>query len=120
MRYFSVLFALTLGSPALAADNCASQSSTHAINACAQQDYEAADRALNAEYAKLRARLPAAAKAGLLAEQRAWLKARDPNCRKELESEQGGTIWTSMYLACQAEATRERTQQLRKWKAEKP
>jgi uncharacterized protein YecT (DUF1311 family) len=117
MRHLPVLFALVLGSSAIAADNCASQSSTPAINACAQQDYEAADRALNAEYAKTRARLPAAAKAKLLAEQRTWLKARDPDCKKELENEQGGTIWTSLYLACQAEATRERTQQLRTWKA---
>lgn len=118
MRYFSVLFVVLVGQSALAADKCGSQGSTHAINACAQQDYEAADRALNAEYLKTRARLPAPAKAKLLAEQRAWVKARDPNCKEELESEQGGTIWTSMYLGCLAQATRERTLQLRKWKIE--
>jgi uncharacterized protein YecT (DUF1311 family) len=118
MRYFSVLLAVALGSPAIAADKCDSQGSTHAINACAQQDYEAADRVLNAEYKKTRARLPAAARAKLLVEQRAWVKARDPRCKEELESEQGGTIWASMYLECQAEATRERTLQLRKWKAD--
>ena len=98
----------------------ASENNTHAINACAQQDYEAADRALNVEYRKTRARLPALAQAVLLAEQRAWLKARDPDCQQALESEEGGSIWTSLYTHCLAEATRERTAQLRTWKRKTP
>ena len=122
MRHSFILLALLAGPPALAGEHfsprqCASQSSTPVINACAQQDYDAADRNLNAEYKKLRTRLPSASRATLLDQQRAWLKARDPRCKAALESEEGGTIWTSMYTTCLADATRERTYQLRHWKS---
>ena len=125
MRQLFILLALLTGQAALANDKlasekCPSQSSTHAINACAQQDYDAADRALNAAYKKARATLVATEKAALLAEQRAWLKARDPRCKQAFESEEGGSIWTSLYTTCLADATRERTAQLRNWKKKTP
>ena len=119
MRSLSILFAMTLALPALAAADCGRQTSTHAINACAQQEFDVADHALNAEYKKLRARLAAPDKERLLAEQRAWIKGRDPQCREDLEADQGGTIWTSLYLECQAQATRDRTAQLRHWISKK-
>ncbi len=125
MRHLLMLLALLTSQPSLANDKnasakCVAPDSTHAINACAQQDYDAADRALNVEYKKTRARLPAPAQAELLVEQRAWLKARDPNCKRTFESEEGGSIWTSLYTNCLADATRERTAQLRNWKRKTP
>ena len=115
MRHLPLFLALLIGQAALAAAPCDPSGGTPAVDFCAQQDYEAADRALNAQYKKTRARLPAAAKGKLLAEQRAWIKARDPACTARLKNEEGGTIWTSMFSECQAEATRERTAQLRNW-----
>ena len=122
MRCLAIFLALLVGHAALAIarpqpPDCGHTHSTPELNECEHKLYEAADRELNSEYKKTRARLPAAAQARLLAEQRAWIKNRDPKCRKELQGEDGGTIWTSLYSICQADATRERTLQLRSWQA---
>ena len=120
MRYLAIFLALLVGHQALAANgpkapNCGDTHSTPELNACEHKLYEAADRVLNSEYKKTRARLPPAAQERLLEEQRAWIKNRDPRCREELRGEEGGTIWTSLYTICLADATRERTRALRTW-----
>jgi uncharacterized protein YecT (DUF1311 family) len=122
LHVLAIILTLLVGNPALAAANpqppsCATTHSTPELNACEHKHFEAADRVLNSEYKKTRARLPASAQAQLLEEQRAWLKGRDLACKEALQSEEGGTIWTSLYTICRADATRARTKQLRSWQA---
>ena len=70
-----------------------------------KRDWQRAKRASDPDY-----------RANDRAAQRAWLKARDPACRLLLKEDEGYTIWPSEFDNCRAEASRERTAQLRTWK----
>lgn len=96
--------------------HCNPEGSGPEINACAREDSARADRELNRIYKALKARLAVGDRARLVADQRAWLKARDPACRLLLKADEGYTIWPSEFDNCRAEASRERTAQLRAWK----
>ena len=54
--------------------------------------------------------LAPAARAALRTEQRAWLKQRDPTCRKRIEGM--GSLAPLEYSACQKELTDKRVRQL--------
>ena len=87
------------------------------LNVCALQDYRKADAALNRSYMQLMESLPEEKQAELREQQRAWLKARDPQCEKETADSKGGSIWPLEYHGCLEEATRKRTGELSRWKA---
>lgn len=95
--------------------SCDLNGSTPEINACAIQDFENADRTLNSEYTRLRRSLTASEQTKLQKEQRVWLKSRDVECEALLKGDEGGSIWTSEFYTCIAEATRNRVDSLRTW-----
>jgi uncharacterized protein YecT (DUF1311 family) len=80
------------------------------LNACAAQDFKASDDRLNERYKALMGALAPAARAALRTEQRAWLKQRDPTCRKRIEGM--GSLAPLEYSACQKELTDKRVRQL--------
>lgn len=108
--------------------NCADPQVQMEMNWCAGQDYEAADRELNAQWALTRAamrardaewaQLGSADKrvgwaASLLEAQRGWLRYRDAHCALEGYEARGGSLEPLLILTCKAELTRARTRQLK-------
>lgn len=86
------------------------------MNACAERDFETADREPNFTYKQLMSSIPATKKKELLKEQRAWLKTRDPKCREEANDEaEGGSMWAILYQSCRATATQSRIKILKQW-----
>lgn len=113
--------------PAFAADapriDCAQATSTVEINFCADKDYQVADKALNAAYAKALADVrkrggekPYDAKSyedAFRNAQRAWLAYRDAECKDLVAQEwSGGTGTTAAVLGCLTRKTAERTKEL--------
>jgi uncharacterized protein YecT (DUF1311 family) len=104
--------------------DCANASSTVEMNFCADKDFQAADKALNAAYEAAVANIktrelekPYDAKsfeAALRAAQRAWVAYRDADC-KDLTAQEwsGGTGTTSAVLGCMTEKTMQRTKDLK-------
>jgi len=110
-----------LALPAMALD-CADPTTQREMTACAAQDWQAADAALNAEYKRAMARardydagaLPdhAGAVAALKSAQRAWIGFRDGHCAAESFAWKGGSAEAMIVSACLAQLTRDRTRQL--------
>jgi uncharacterized protein YecT (DUF1311 family) len=88
--------------------------SQQAMNRCAGDAFERADKALNAQWAKVLAAYgdDAEAKKLLLDGQRAWLTYRDTTCALSAFDSRGGSIWPLINSMCLAQLTRERTAQL--------
>lgn len=82
------------------------------MNMCQQQDYEAADRQLNAAYRALTAKIDAEAKALLVDAQRAWIAFRDKECKYEAAPNEGGSIYPLIYAGCLTQLTKTRTKEL--------
>jgi len=87
------------------------------MNACAKRDYEAADKELNCVYGQLMRTLTPTKQKKLQKEQRAWLKERDPKCRKEANDEaEGGSMWPMLFDSCRETSTKARIKQLKQLK----
>ncbi len=86
------------------------------MNACAHQDYEKADKALNEAYAAVVAIHKNDNEAiGLLkSAQRSWIKFRDAECEFETIDSKGGSIRPLLRSQCLTGLTEARTRQLRK------
>lgn len=114
-----------VSAPALAeaALDCTSPQTQSDMTVCAGQDYDKADKELNAEYQKLRKVLAerdkAADEAGkgateaLVAAQRAWVAFRDANCDFHGFQARGGTMEPMLIASCLADMSRERATELR-------
>jgi uncharacterized protein YecT (DUF1311 family) len=89
--------------------------SQQGMNRCAAEAYERADKALNAQWAKVMAAYKDEKDAEklLLDAQRAWLKYRDAHCQADAYENLGGSIWPMINSGCMADLTRQRTQELR-------
>lgn len=118
--------ALTFAQPAAADDpiDCAKAESTVEMNFCADKEYQAADKALNAAYASAlkftRARnleKPYDAKSfeeALRGAQRAWIAYRDADCKDVVAQVwTNGTGATSAILQCMTDKTQRRTKELK-------
>jgi uncharacterized protein YecT (DUF1311 family) len=126
-RIFSaILLSFLIGPGPAHAQNidCAKASSTVEMNFCAEKDFQAADRDLNAAYtaalASIRTRdleKPYDAKtfeAAMRVSQRAWLAYRDSDCKGLVAQEwSGGSGATSAILGCMTEKTIQRTKDLK-------
>lgn len=120
------LASLASVAPAMADEpiDCANAASTVEINFCADKEYQAADKDLNAAYAKalksVRTRdmeKPYDAKsfeAALRGAQRAWVAYRDADC-KDVEAQiwTNGSGATAAILGCMTEKTVQRTNDLK-------
>ena len=91
----------------------ASDFSQQAMNRCAGEALERADKALNAEWAKVMAGDGKGEDDKLMLEaQRAWIKYRDAHCEAAAYDSKGGSIWPLLVSGCMAELTRRRTREL--------
>jgi len=88
----------------------------HSLNRCAQDEFRAADRALNLQYeATVKAVSdgdPAARKL-LVTAQKAWIVFRDAHCDAVAFVNQGGSMEPMTRFGCLAATTRARTVQLK-------
>lgn len=111
--------------PAVAEINCADAGTTVELNFCADKDYQAADKALNAAYANavdyIRTRGDdekpydtASFEEAMRNAQRAWIAYRDADCKDLVAQEwSGGTGATAAILGCMTQKTIQRTKELK-------
>lgn len=118
------LMALVLPGRAGAQDaDCAAPQTQAEMNACAYQDWEAADAALNALWPQARAVTKAqdadlpdelkGADQALLNAQRAWITFRDAQCASEGFAMRGGSAEPLLIYGCMASLTEDRVENLR-------
>jgi uncharacterized protein YecT (DUF1311 family) len=121
IRLSMLLLTFSAASPVFA-ENCQNAQTTIEMNACAGENYKAADRDLNRAFA----RAISAAKESdrnvqgvddsyeqaLREAQRAWIAFRDADC-KPAPRELAGSISTMEQLDCLTEKTVQRTKELR-------
>jgi len=110
--------------------NCDDPIVQQEINWCAGQDYEAADKELNTQWAITRDAMRGNDAdfedggdhkfdtrpgwfANLLEAQRGWLRYRDAHCAMEGYKARGGSLEPLLALTCKARVTRARIQELR-------
>lgn len=103
--------------------DCNNASTQMDLNICADEDYQAADKALNEQYNRARKAMIAAdassgangkgAEKALLAAQRAWLGYRDAECKVEGFLYEGGSMQPMIISGCMADLTRDRTKRLK-------
>jgi uncharacterized protein YecT (DUF1311 family) len=123
--FLPLLLQATPPNPAWTCDDPQAQQE---MNWCAGQDFEAADRELNAQWRLTRAAMQARdaewanlgsadKRAGfmknLLEAQRGWLRYRDAHCALEGYEARGGSLEPLLVLTCKAQATRVRTEELK-------
>ncbi|CDZ63224.1 Probable urease-associated protein [Neorhizobium galegae bv. orientalis] len=119
---FMALFAL----PAEAQEpkaNCKNPQTQIEMNICSQRDYDAADKALNAQYQTTRKAMKAwdadamselkGAEDALVKAQRAWVAYRDAQCISTGFQAHGGSMEPMLISGCQADLTRKRTAELK-------
>ncbi|MFN3868295.1 MAG: lysozyme inhibitor LprI family protein, partial [Hyphomicrobiaceae bacterium] len=106
--------------------DCANASSTLEMNFCADKDFTAADKALNAAYQRALKAVPGMAdgasdrfsarnwEKALRDSQRAWLAYRDAECREHIPMFWGGGTGTTVaVIGCLTALTNARTKELR-------
>ena len=101
---------------------CNRPSSTVEEAECFAKTSDAADKELNALYARVCSVLSTDEQADLLGAQRAWLKYRDLTCAAEYKLYGGGTGGPVTRMACLTAVTQARTASLRTtygWRLEK-
>jgi uncharacterized protein YecT (DUF1311 family) len=102
---------------AMAADSCDGATATQLdLDRCADRQYRAADRALNAAYKALSEKLAAepATRALLQRAERAWVAFRDAECAFATSASVGGSIQPMEWSLCLAGVTETRTAQLKR------
>ncbi len=121
-----LLAGLAFAVPAAAEDepevDCENAMTQFDMNVCSQRDYEKADEALNAQWAKTKkvmaewdAELDAENKGAveaLVAAQRAWIQYRDNHCDAVGYSVWGGSMYPTVVASCLEDLTRKRTKEL--------
>ncbi len=103
--------------------DCTSPMATFEINACADREFQAADTALNAAYAKALKAVPGLAsdppydakswEEALRRSQRAWVAFRDAECKDHVAMFwSGGSGASAEIIGCMTTKTKERTKEL--------
>ncbi|WP_137136224.1 lysozyme inhibitor LprI family protein [Rhizobium sp. FKY42] len=103
--------------------DCAKSETQMEMNYCAEQDFDAADAALNKQWKATRKvmvdwdkQLDAnqrGAEEALLKAQRAWINYRDGQCEAEGFAARGGTMEPMLLMSCKAELSKVRTEELK-------
>ncbi|MBP2558027.1 uncharacterized protein YecT (DUF1311 family) [Neorhizobium galegae] len=103
--------------------NCKNPQTQMEMNICSQRDFEAADKALNAQYQTTRKAMKAwdadatpdlkGAEDALVKAQRAWVVYRDAQCISTGFQAHGGSMEPMLVSGCQADLTRKRTAELK-------
>jgi uncharacterized protein YecT (DUF1311 family) len=92
--------------------DCKYDGNQQEMNACAVRDFREADKMLNKKYKAVMASLEPTKQRTLRHEQRSWLKTRDPKCKLNAKSSEGGSIWPIEYFGCLKMCTELRTKEL--------
>lgn len=103
--------------------NCAEPVTQRDMNACADIEYDKADKDLNAAYRQLRTKVSDWDKSAdeaskgavdaLVAAQRAWVAFRDANCEVAGFQARGGTMESMLVSSCLADMSTKRAAELR-------
>ena len=103
--------------------NCAEPVTQRDMNACADIEYDKADKDLNAAYKQLRTKMSDWDKSAdeeskgavdaLVAAQRAWVAFRDANCEVAGFEARGGTMESMLVSSCLADMSTKRAAELR-------
>ena len=103
--------------------DCAKAEAQTDLNICAALEFDAADKALNAQYKKTRAAMVAidadldndmkGAEKALVKAQRAWVDYRDGECEAQGFEARGGSMEPMLVSGCKAELTKMRTKELK-------
>ena len=80
-----------------------------AMTECYDKELSVQDGRLNQAYKMVMQRLPAARKAALKNEERAWIRRRDAVCQRHAAPEAGGTLYEVMLSSCLVNETIKRT-----------
>jgi uncharacterized protein YecT (DUF1311 family) len=105
--------ALLAGTAQAESAECRNAMDQNTMNRCADDEYRAADKALNASYGKLMAALDGKAfKSKLKIAQRAWIAFRDGECTFETAENEGGSIHPMVYSGCLTRLTKARAKEL--------
>src|SRR4029453_1393869 len=101
-----VIGVLAGASPAIAA-GCNEQSTQSDLNICADQDFKAADKALNQVYSEIVKRLAGDpdGRKRLVATQKAWIAFRDAECDFQSGNSIQGSIYPLLVLTCRTAMT---------------
>ena len=97
------------------AGNCSNQSTQSDLNICADQDFKAADKALNEVYRTIVKRLSqdSESKTRLTAAQKAWIAFRDAECDFQSGNSIQGSIYPMLVSICRTGLTKKRTEELK-------
>lgn len=103
--------------------NCAEPVTQRDLNACADIEYDKADKDLNAAYQQLRKKMSDWDKSAdvsskgvvdaLVVAQRAWVAFRDANCEVAGFQARGGTMESMLIYTCLADMSTKRAAELR-------
>ncbi|QSI30314.1 DUF1311 domain-containing protein [Variovorax sp. RKNM96] len=96
--------------------DCNPNGNQQQMNDCALLDFRAADAVLNIRYGEVMKTLSPQMRVALRNEQRAWLKGRDPACKRASRAYEGGSMWPLVFNSCLEKSTRKRTAELDRWK----
>lgn len=104
---------LVLGGAIVVQTQAGRRQSQAEMNMEASRNFQKADKALNAAYAKLQKGLTdAKMQAKLKVAQRAWIKFRDAESAFWASQMEGGSAYPMLYSGQQAHLTKKRTQEL--------
>ncbi len=96
-----------------ASPDCRNPMDQRSLNRCAGEEYEAADRELNAVYVRLFAAInDEGYRSKLRIAQRNWMQFRDNECTFETADSEGGSMHPLVYTGCLTRLTRERIRAL--------
>jgi len=117
------LHALAQTSSAELGIDCTDPQDQMSMNICSYEDWQAADKELNAVWKVVRNQMKETdeflseemrgADAALLKSQRAWIDYRDGTCEAEGFQARGGTLEPLLVNSCRARLTKARTAELR-------
>jgi uncharacterized protein YecT (DUF1311 family) len=103
--------------------NCKNPQTQIEMNICSQRDFDAADKALNAQYQTTRKAMKTwdadamselkGAEDALVKAQRAWVAYRDAQCISTGFQAHGGSMEPMLISGCQADLTRKRSAELK-------
>ena len=114
----------SMASSVLAAEEahpaCVRDGTTEQRDACAYGDFADAVQALDRQYRSRLRTLREPDRKRLRADQMAWLVQRDPRCKEQFKTDEGGSIWFAKFHACLTEATQARIKQLKTGRPKAP
>ncbi|MDR2153100.1 MAG: lysozyme inhibitor LprI family protein, partial [Helicobacteraceae bacterium] len=96
---------LCLSASCFADVNCKDPQTQLEMNQCAAEEFDAADKELNALYSSYRKSLDSKSKAALKEAQSAWIKFRDLDCAFETIGSLGGSMHNMIFSRCLIEKT---------------